>query len=163
WKAYKIHPFKEPQRDIQICRAVRKAVGDEMVLLLDSMWSYGYEEALRVGRAIEELDFFWYEDPLAIDDLIGYRKLCRKLDIPIMATELSYGGPYGIAQYLMQDATDIVRGDVALKGGITALMKIAHTAEVFRMKCEIHHAGNALNNLANLQVSLALRNCDYFE
>jgi L-alanine-DL-glutamate epimerase-like enolase superfamily enzyme len=64
WTAYKIHPHAIPRNDIKICQAVRKAVGDDMVLMLDSMWSYGYEDAVRVGRAIEALDYFWYEDPL---------------------------------------------------------------------------------------------------
>jgi len=163
WTAYKLHPFRDPGRDIQACREVRRAVGDGMVLMLDSMWSYSFEDAVRVGRAIEELGFFWYEDPLPTEDIYGYTKLCRDLDIPVMATELATGGPYGIAPYLVQHATDIVRGDAVLKGGITALMKIAHVAEAFRMKCEIHHAGNCLNNVANLHVSMAIPNCDYLE
>ncbi len=57
----------------------------------------------------------------------------------------------------------MLRGDVALKGGITSLMKIAHLAEAFRMKCEIHHGGNSLMNVANLHVMMAINNCDYFE
>jgi len=57
WTAYKIHPHGTPRDDIKICQAVRKAVGDDLVLMLDSMWSYGYADALRVGRAIEALDY----------------------------------------------------------------------------------------------------------
>jgi len=41
------------EKDIEICKAVRHGVGDDMTLMLDSMWAYGYEEAMRVGRAIE--------------------------------------------------------------------------------------------------------------
>jgi L-alanine-DL-glutamate epimerase-like enolase superfamily enzyme len=55
--------------------------------MLDSTWSYRYEEALRVGRAIEEMGFYWYEDPLADQDIYNYVKLKQKLDIPILATE----------------------------------------------------------------------------
>ena len=57
----------------------------------------------------------------------------------------------------------MLRGDVALKGGITPMIKIAHLAEAFRMKCEIHHGGNSLNNVANLHVTMAVPNCEYFE
>jgi len=142
---------------------VRQAVGDDMVLMLDSMWSYGYEDAVRVGRAIEELDYFWYEDPLAEEDLYNYVKLRQKLDIPIMSTEYAPGRLYGMAQWIQQMATDILRGDVAVTGGITPLIKIAHLAEAFRMKCEIHHGGNSLNNVANLHVIMAMHNCDYYE
>ena len=66
--------------------AVRYAVGDEMKLMLDSMWAYQYEDALRIGRAIEDLDFYWYEDPLVEEDIYNYVKLKSKLDIPIMST-----------------------------------------------------------------------------
>jgi L-alanine-DL-glutamate epimerase-like enolase superfamily enzyme len=163
WPAYKIHPHSVPRNDIKICQAVRKAVGDDMVLMLDSMWSYGYEDAVRVGRAIEELDYFWYEDPLVEEDLYNYIKLRQKLDIPIMSTEYAPGRLYGMAQWVHQMATDILRGDVAVTGGITPLIKIAHLAEAFRMKCEIHHGGNSLNNVANLHVTMAITNCDYYE
>jgi len=43
------------------------------------------------------------------------------------------------------------------------MVKIAHLAEAFHMKCEIHHGGNSLNNVANLHVTMAIPNCDYFE
>ena len=62
WRAYKIHPPQSWRDDIKVCEAVRKAVGDDYTIMLDSTWSYRYEEALRVGRAIEEMGFYWYED-----------------------------------------------------------------------------------------------------
>lgn len=163
WKAYKIHPPAVPKEDIAVCEAVKKAVGDTMVLMLDSVWAYCYEDALRVGRAIEEMGYYWYEDPLAEDDIYGYVKLRQKLDIPILATEANPGGIYPMAEFITAQATDMLRGDVAVKGGITPMMKIAHTAEVFRMKCEVHHGGNSLNNVANLHITMAIPNCDYFE
>ena len=55
--------------------------------MLDSMWAYGYEDALRVGIAVEDLNYYWYEDPLVDDDLYNYVKLRQKLRIPILATE----------------------------------------------------------------------------
>jgi L-alanine-DL-glutamate epimerase-like enolase superfamily enzyme len=163
WTAYKTHPHGIPKKDVEICSALREAVGDDMVLMLDAMWAYGYEEAVRVGRAIENLSFFWYEDPLAEDDIYNYVKLRQQLDIPLMCTEYAPGGLYGMAQWVQQRATDILRGDVAVCGGITPLVRIAHLADAFRMKCEIHHGGNSLNNVANLHVTLAIPNCDYYE
>jgi L-alanine-DL-glutamate epimerase-like enolase superfamily enzyme len=163
WQAYKIHPKTKPKQDLEICRAVKDAVGDSMVLMLDSMWAYSYEDALEVGLAIQEMDYFWYEDPLAEDDIYGYVKLKQKLNIPILATEYSPGGLYGYTSWITQGATDMLRGDVAVKAGITPMVRIAHLAEAFRMKCEIHHGGNSLNNVANLHITMAIPNCDYFE
>ena len=65
--------------------------------------------------------------------------------------------------WIMQQATDYLRGDVAVKGGITACIKTAHLAEAFHMSYEIHHGGNSLNNVANLHVALAIANCEFFE
>ena len=163
WTAHKLHPAGEPDRDIEICRAVREAVGFDITLMLDSMWAYHYADALRVGRAIEELEFFWYEDPLVEEDVYNYTKLLAKLDLPVMSTEFAPGRFYGMASWITQCATDILRGDVAVTGGITPLLRLCHLAEGFRMKCEIHHGGNSLNNVANLHVTMAVPNCDYYE
>jgi L-alanine-DL-glutamate epimerase-like enolase superfamily enzyme len=131
--------------------------------MLDSTWSYRYEEALRVGRAIEEMGFYWYEDPLADQDIYNYVKLKQKLDIPILATEYPIGGLDSYVPWILERATDFLRGDVAVKGGITTLIKTAHLAEAFRMNFEVHHGGNSLNNVANLHVIMAIRNTEFFE
>ena len=67
------------------------------------------------------------------------------------------------APWLTAQATDYLRGDVAVKGGITALVKTAHLAEAFHLNYEIHHGGNSLNNVANVHVIMAIRNCEFFE
>ena len=101
WKGYKLHPPSASwdarprgpiSADIEASAAVRDAVGDEMVLMLDSSWGYTYREALRVGRAVEELGYEWYEDPLPAEDMYGYTKLKQHLRIPILATEATLGG-----------------------------------------------------------------------
>ncbi len=163
WTAHKLHPHGTPEADIRICTAVREAVGDDMKLMLDAMWAYQYADAVRVGRAMEELGYYWYEDPLVEEDIYNYVKLNRKLDIPVMCTEFAPGRFYGMAPWIMQHATDILRGDVAVTGGITPLMRLCHLAEGFNMRCEIHHGGNSLNNVANLHVTMAVPNCEFYE
>ena len=163
WTAYKIHPPAEPDLDIEICTAVRKAVGDDFRLMLDSIWSYNYVQALKVGHAVQELGFYWYEDPLVEDDIYHYVKLKQNLAIPIMATEYPAAGPTSYAPWVLERATDFLRGDVAVKGGITSCLKTAHLAEAFHMNYEVHHGGNSLNNVANLHLLMAIPNCEYFE
>jgi L-alanine-DL-glutamate epimerase-like enolase superfamily enzyme len=172
WKGYKLHPPRAPwlarpappiSVDVAACTAVREAVGADMTLMLDSSWSYSYTEALRVGRVIEELDYYWYEDPLPALDIHGYLRLKQHLRIPMLATETTPGGLEALAQWVTSGATDFLRGDVVIKGGITGLLKIAHMAEAFGMACEIHDGYNALGNVANLHVMLAVDNCEWFE
>ena len=162
WAAYKIHPPTRWREDIAVCEAVRNAVGD-YTIMLDSTWSYDFPAAVRVGRAVEEMDFHWYEDPLAEQDIYNYVKLKQKLHIPIMATEYPITGFDSYQPWIMLQATDFLRGDVAVKGGITTLLKTAHLAEAFRMNYEVHHGGNSLNNIANLHVIASIRNTQFFE
>jgi L-alanine-DL-glutamate epimerase-like enolase superfamily enzyme len=161
--AYKIHPPQQWREDIRVCEAVRKAVGDDYPLMLDSVWSYDYPAALRVGQAIQDLGYTWYEDPLADADLYNYLELKKHLHIPIMATEYPAGGLDSYTPWVKQRATDFLRGDVAVKGGITGCMKAAHLAEAFHLSFEVHHGGNSLNNVANLHVIMALQNTELFE
>jgi L-alanine-DL-glutamate epimerase-like enolase superfamily enzyme len=163
WQAYKIHPPHPWKEDIKVCRAVREAVGADYPLMLDATWSYDYPTAVRVGRAIQDLDFHWFEDPLTEWNIHGYQKLRQQLRIPLMATELPFGGLDQYAPWLLGQATDFLRGDVCFKGGITTCVKAAHVAEAFGMNFEIHHGSNSLNNVACLHIAMAIRNCEYFE
>ena len=171
--AYKLHPPTQRRvfqgedvplaDDIAACTAIRDAVGDDYVLMLDSAWAYNYAQALTVGQAIQDLGYYWYEDPLKADDIYGYVRLKERLHIPIVATEVTDGGVYALPQWLLQRATDALRGDTVIKGGITGLMKIAHLAEAFQMNCEVHDGYNAMNNAAGLNVIMAIDNCEFFE
>jgi L-alanine-DL-glutamate epimerase-like enolase superfamily enzyme len=160
---YKAHPPCPWRTDIEVHRAVREAVGPDYLLFSDPVGEYTVEEAIRVGRDLEKLDYVWFEEPFRDFELYKYKALCEALDIPIAATETTRGGPWGVAQVIHQRAADIVRADVSWKAGITGTMKICHLAEAFGMNCEIHTTTMAYMDVANLHVSCAVRNCEYFE
>jgi len=174
YRAYKIHPyfafdpatrlpaFPKPAPvdwDIEICRAVRGAVGDDMVLMFDPWGAYGYDEALRVGRELERLGFYWYEHPMPEHHIEAYVRLAAELSIPICSPEIAEGGIYTRANWILRHASDITRIDV-LRGGITGAMKMAATAEAFGLRCELHMSG-----FGNLQVLGATTDdvCEYYE
>jgi L-alanine-DL-glutamate epimerase-like enolase superfamily enzyme len=163
YKAYKLHPPGDPKKDVEARRSVRKAVGDEMALMLDPTGAYDHREAMWVGRRLEELNFYWYEEPIGDFDIQGYAELCRALDIPVLAGEVTPGSLYGAADLITREATDILRGDVYWKGGITGVMKMAHLAEAHGMKLELHHAASPIMNWANLHTLGAFKNGDYLE
>lgn len=163
WQAYKIHAPHPWEDDIAVCTAVRKVVGDNFPLMLDATWSYDYPTALRVGQALDNLQFRWFEDPLTEWNIHGYQKLRQQLRVPLMATELPFGGLDQYAPWVLAQATDYLRGDPYFKGGITTCIKAAHLAEAFGMNFEIHHGCNSLNNVACLHIAMAIRNCEYFE
>jgi L-alanine-DL-glutamate epimerase-like enolase superfamily enzyme len=174
---YKIHPpsmHGEPQghgaanakhieTDIRAYRKLRESVETDYPLFADPFAGYTFAQAVRVGRVLEDLCYEWFEDPLAADDIYGYLRLRQQVRIPLLATELTKGGLAAHAPWVVQRATDYLRGDVVLKGGITGLIKIAHLAEAFHLNCELHDGYNALNNLAVLHVALAIPNCSWYE
>ncbi len=161
--AYKAHPPGPWKMDMEIHRALRAAAGEGYVLMTDPVATYTLEEAIRVGRDLEKLDYHWFEEPFRDFELTKYAKLCAALDIPIAGTETTRGGPWGVAQAIALGAVDIVRADVSWKAGVTGTLKIAHLAEAHGMQCEIHCTTMGLMDIANLHVSCAIRNCEYFE
>lgn len=162
-RAYKAHPPGPWQVDMEVHQAIRDAVGDDMVLMSDPVGEYTLDEAIRVGRHLERLDYRWLEEPFRDVEAYKYAELCRALDIPIAATETTPNAHWGVAQSISQRAADIVRADVSWKAGITGTMKIAHLAEAFGMNCEIHTTTMGLMDMANVHVSCAIGNCEWFE
>lgn len=116
---------------IAACRAARRAVGDDYVLMVDTSGGLDYSEALRLGRELRNMGYLWFEDPLPEDDIINSAQLRQKLSIPIMATEYSPGGFHAFAPWITNGATDYLRGDVAVKGGLTGIMKASVLADAF--------------------------------
>lgn len=160
---YKVHSPSPWRRDIEVHTAVRKAVGEEFLLFCDPVGDYTLEQAIRVGRNLEELGYEWFEEPFRDFELAKYTELCRALDIAVAATETTRGAHWGVAQAIAQRAADIVRADVSWKAGITGTLKICNLAEAFGMNCEVHTTTMGFMDIANLHVSCAVKNCEYFE
>ena len=161
--AFKLHPPGEPGLDIACCEAVREAVGPEFVLMSDPVGgNYDHEDAVRVGRALEKLEYLWLEEPLYDHDIHGLEQLSRTLDIAICAGEWN-SDFFSKINYLRSGAADIIRADVSWTGGITGSLKSAHIAEGFGVNCEMHMTVLSLMDVANLHVALAIKNCRYLE
>jgi L-alanine-DL-glutamate epimerase-like enolase superfamily enzyme len=153
--ALKLHPIS-----IQLCQHLRAAVGDEVDLIYDAVFSHTRQEAVKVGRRLEELDFLWYEAPLPPDDIDGYLHLSQRLDIPL-TVELMHKSQY--AEYLRRGAVTYLRTLSGIQGGITEMLKAAHLCESFGMNWEPHAYGGTMYQAATLHAILAVKNCAFFE
>ncbi len=170
FRAYKIHPPELPSRgngsdyklDMEVCKAVRKAAGDDFILLMDPVGVYSRQEAMAVGRLLDELKFVAFEDPIPTKDIEGLAELCRALDVPIHAGEFIFS-IYDYAEYLRRGAVDVVRFIVDNVGGITGGMKIANLAECFGMECAPHNWGDTLDHAVHFHCELAMPNNVWFE
>ena len=163
YRAYKIHPgTMKTKQVIEMVAAVREAIGDDLVLMLDPNCGYDFRKALDIGYALDDQGFFWFEDPVAHFNTNAITELSRRLRTPLCMTDNSPRQLFDSADYLRQQALRLVRG-TSLNLGITGLIKLCHLAEAFGTHCEIGTGGNPLTNAANLHVQLAVKNCDYYE
>lgn len=163
FKAVKLHGWGDPRRDIELSIAVREAVGPEVALMLDAVGAYDLPGAMNVGRALEKLNFEWFEMPIQDQGMAAYRRLAAALDIPITSGEVHQHSFQEAANYLVEESWDFPRIDAAISGGITGARKTAALAEGFGLRCELHSFGYTLAMAANLHVAGAISNCRYFE
>ena len=159
---YNDHCYHSVEGMIQIAQAVRAAVGPEFYLMHDAVQQYTYTEAIRVGRALEAQDYYWFEEPLKDFDLMGLKKLSDALDLQIAAAEYLPGTIYSMSQLLANQVVDIVRASVPWRGGITDMINIARLAESFGVNCEITSVG-AMYGFVHAHVLGAIKNCAFFE
>lgn len=161
--AYKIHPGVMPLYEVvRMVAEVRRAVGDEMALMLDPNHGYDLESALEIGTALDANGFTWFEDPVPWSHQSDIAKLSAELRTPLA---MSDSGEFLIpeaVESLRRGWPQIIRG-TARKIGITGLKSQCDIADEVGRQCEVGTAGNSLMNAANLNVIMAVRNCWFYE
>ena len=164
YKGYKLHPIgRDPKADLVAHHAAREAVGPDFTLMSDPVGSLNLEQAIRFGRGLEALDYYWIEEPIHDENYHALRELTRVLDLPVVGTEVLAKHPYSVAECIATRVVDRVRADVSWTGGITGVIKTARLAEAFGVNCEIHTALMHPLELVNLHCCGAVANCDFFE
>ena len=88
--------------DVALVRAVRKAVGDNVGIMMDANHAYNAMTAIKIGRELEDMDLLWFEEPVPPEDLGGYCEVKDKLNIPISGGEAEFTR-YGM-QHLLNRA-----------------------------------------------------------
>ena len=156
--AFKLHAWGDPKQDAKLAHNLRRWAGPDADLTFDGSAGWDYVTSLRFGRVLEDANFLWYEEPMREFDLPSYTELCASLDIPVLAAETSDGCHWNAATWIQCRALDMVRTSAGYKGGITGAIKIAHLAESFGMRAQVHGGG-----YANLHLCAAIPNNDYYE
>ncbi len=138
-------------RDIAAATAVREAVGPEILLMADGNGAYSLTTAIQMGRALEALNFYWFEEPLPQPDYAGYEVLTDKLDIAIAAGE-ALGSRGAFKEVVTRRAMDIVQPDVSLCGGFAECLFISEMARLWGVPSMPHCWGGAVVIAATLQL-----------
>ncbi|WP_108662025.1 enolase C-terminal domain-like protein [Acuticoccus kandeliae] len=162
YTAFKVHGFSEgdPDEESRTVSLLGKRFGGEMKLMLDPSCDLRtFAHALQVGRACDEANFMWIEDPYRDNGVSqhGAKRLKSFIKTPLLMTE-HVRGLEQKADFIVAGATDYVRADPEFDLGITGTMRIAHLAESFGLDCELHSCGPAQRHCM-----AAIRNTNFYE
>lgn len=158
FKAIKLHAWGDPKKDAQLGHDLRSHVGPDIELMYDGSAGFDLLDAIYVGRALHEAGFLWYEEPMREFNIGAYKRLAEAVDIPLLSGETSDGAHYNIADFIQFGAAHMARTSTHYKGGVTGALRVAHLAESFNMRAEVHGGG-----LANLHLACAIPNTTYYE
>lgn len=143
------------REDAKLCRAVRESIGDDYSFMVDANHCYTTSDAFYVGRTLEELQAYWFEEPVAPEDLDGYRELRSGLKVNIAGGEAEFNR-WGWRQLLESRGVDIAQPEVCSLGGISEYLRILALAHAHFTPVVNHVWGSAVSVSANLQLLAAM-------
>ena len=154
FKAMKMKIGIGPKDDLKLVKAVRETVGDDYKLMVDANHAYNLSDALYVGRGLDELNIYWFEEPVAPEDYEGYKELKQKLKTNIAGGEAEFT-KYGWNQLIKNKCIDIAQPEVCGLGGITEYLKVSALAQSNFIPIINHVWGSALSVAVNLHLLTA--------
>ena len=141
--------------DVRLAEAVRRGIGDDYVFMVDANHCYTTHDALYVGRALDELGAYWFEEPVAPEDHDGYRALREKLATPISGGEGEFTR-WGWRHLLEGGCVDIAQPEVCALGGVSEYLKVLALAHTHFVPVVNHVWGSAVAIATNLQLLAAM-------
>lgn len=144
-----------PKDDVLLCAAVREGVGDDFDFMVDANHCYTTSDAFYVGRALEELGAYWFEEPIAPEDLDGYRELRAGLSVNISGGEAEFNR-WGWRAILENRGLDIAQPEVCALGGISEYLRVLALCHAHFTPVINHVWGSAIAVATNLQLLAAM-------
>jgi L-alanine-DL-glutamate epimerase-like enolase superfamily enzyme len=123
--------------DFRRVERVRRAVGDDIDIIIDANGIYDAASAVRFAHMLADLDICLFEEPTHADDIAGLARVRGMTAIPIAAGENEYT-KYGCRDLLSADAVDVLQFDIARAGGFTEMVKIIALSQAFNKKIAPH-------------------------
>jgi galactonate dehydratase len=169
FKGLKFYPFdglglketytsqQQLQLAIERVKAVREAVGPDIDVMIDVFRIFSPTNAIRAAKMLEEFNPFWYEEPIAPDNLEDLAELNRNINIPVVTGETLYTKS-DFRQVFEKRAAEIINPDVCCTG-LLELKEIAAMAEPYQVAVSPHnYNSNTIGLAASLHVSACIPN-----
>jgi L-alanine-DL-glutamate epimerase-like enolase superfamily enzyme len=158
YPAIKLHAWGDARRDAKLAERLRAHVGDEVPLMYDGSAGFDLADAVYLGRALGNAGYLWYEEPIREFSITSYRWLAERLQVPLLVAETSDGAHMNTADFIASGCATFVRTSAKFKGGLTGAMRIAHLADSFRLRAEVHGGGPT-----SVHLCMAIPNTTYYE
>jgi L-talarate/galactarate dehydratase len=156
-KAVKLRVGVDPVADVHRVAAVREAVGPDVRIMCDANERLDVATATWLGHRFADLDVFWFEEPIARDDVAGYRRLREALPMPMAGGEHLFGAN-DFVPFVDAGALDILQPDACYCGGITEMMRVGELAAIHGLAFAPHHVTEL-----HVSVAAALPSAIYVE
>ena len=158
YRSIKLHAWGDARADAQLCLALREHVGPGVELAYDGSAGFDLADAIYLGHALDDAGYLWYEEPIREFSVTAYKWLAERVRVPLLVAETSDGAHMNTADFIASGAATFVRTSAELRGGITGAMRIAHLADSFRLRAEVHGPG-----LYSQHLCMAIPNTTFYE
>jgi L-alanine-DL-glutamate epimerase-like enolase superfamily enzyme len=162
YKAIKLRVGDSPAKDIERLRALRKAFGEQLVILSDANIGCSLEDVRRLMPVLDELAIGWLEEPFPAHDYRSYKEASRLGRTPLAAGENHYTR-FEFSRVIDDGAISILQPDLSKGGGITETLRIAAAASAHGLPIHPHSSMTGLNHAASIHFLAAIGNGGYFE
>ena len=129
----------------------RELFGDDMVLMIDGNGSYSVKEAIRIGKVLEEYDYYWYEEPVPWDCYEEQKQVEQALSIPMAGGEEEFG-MHAFRYLIGNEVFQFIQPDLFYFGGMIRTMRVARMVEAAGLQITPHISGGGLGFVYMLQM-----------
>ncbi|MBI2493035.1 MAG: mandelate racemase/muconate lactonizing enzyme family protein [Candidatus Rokubacteria bacterium] len=162
YRALKLRLGDTPRRDLERVAAVRKALGDELVILTDANTGYTVADARAAIPGLDAHGVGWLEEPFPAHDHRSYALAATFGRVPLAAGENHYTR-FEFTRVIEDRVITILQPDLAKTGGITEALRIAALASAWKLPIHPHTSMTGLSMAASIHFLAAIDNGGYFE
>ena len=158
--AYAFDSRMDVDTTVEEIAEIRRLAGPKFKIMVDCNNQYTPQQAIKVGRKLQELDAFWMEEPVGLFDLRGMAQVAEALDVRIAAGEQQFNR-WEFYRLITEGKLDIIQPNASICGGITEIRKIAAIASLFDVSICSHNTLNGIPTAAALHFWVSTHNVRY--
>lgn len=158
YPAIKLHAFGDAKKDAELCTRLREHVGDDIPLMYDGSAGFDLMDATYLGHALDAANYLWYEEPMREFSVTAYKWLGERVRVPLLLGEVTDGAHMSAGDFVATGVASALRTSTGLRGGFTGAMRIAHLANAYHLRAEVHGMG-----LESAHLCMAIKNNTYYE